>query len=72
MDKFEIEGIELPGDQRLKPSKRVSFTDALDSALPCSPPLRRLSIPIQWVSTGIWPWRKGYWAGSSWGSSWLF
>jgi len=29
MDKFEIEGIELPGDPRLKPSKRVSFTDAL-------------------------------------------
>ncbi|MFZ3149719.1 MAG: pentapeptide repeat-containing protein [Methanothrix sp.] len=29
MDKFEIEGVELPGDQRLKPSKRVSFTDAL-------------------------------------------
>lgn len=29
MSKFEIEGIELPGDTRLKPSKRVSFTDAL-------------------------------------------
>ncbi|MFZ2471704.1 MAG: pentapeptide repeat-containing protein [Methanothrix sp.] len=29
MDKFEIEGMELPGDQRLKPIKRVSFTDAL-------------------------------------------
>ena len=29
MDKFEIEGMELPGDTRLKPSKRVSFTDAL-------------------------------------------
>ncbi|MCK9567106.1 MAG: hypothetical protein M0Q43_13800, partial [Methanothrix sp.] len=29
MDKFEIEGMELPGDQRLLPSKRVSFTDAL-------------------------------------------
>lgn len=29
MDKFEIEGMELPGDHRLKPSKRVSFTDAL-------------------------------------------
>ena len=29
MDKFEIEGVELPGDQRLQPSKRVSFTDAL-------------------------------------------
>jgi hypothetical protein len=29
MDKFVIEGVELPGDQRLRPSKRVSFTDAL-------------------------------------------
>ena len=29
MDKFVIEGVELPGDQRLLPSKRVSFTDAL-------------------------------------------
>ncbi len=29
MNKFEIEGVELPGYQRLKPSKRVSFTDAL-------------------------------------------
>ncbi|MCU0637383.1 MAG: pentapeptide repeat-containing protein [Methanothrix sp.] len=29
MNKFEIEGMELPGDHRLKPSKRVSFTDAL-------------------------------------------
>jgi hypothetical protein len=29
MDKFEIEGMELPKDQRLRPSKRVSFTDAL-------------------------------------------
>ena len=29
MDKFEIEGMELPVDQRLRPSKRVSFTDAL-------------------------------------------
>lgn len=29
MDKFEIEGMELPGDHRLRPSKRVSFTDAL-------------------------------------------
>lgn len=29
MDKFEIEGMELPGNPRLRPSKRVSFTDAL-------------------------------------------
>jgi hypothetical protein len=29
MNKFEIEGMELPGDTRLKPSTRVSFTDAL-------------------------------------------
>jgi len=29
MSKFEIECLELPGDQRLKPSERVSFTDAL-------------------------------------------
>ncbi len=29
MSKFEIEGVELPGDMRLRPSKRVSFTDAL-------------------------------------------
>lgn len=29
MSKFEIEGMELPGDPRLRPSKRVSFTDAL-------------------------------------------
>ena len=29
MSKFEIEGMELPGDHRLLPSKRVSFTDAL-------------------------------------------
>ncbi len=29
MNKFEIEGMELPGDPRLRPSKRVSFTDAL-------------------------------------------
>ncbi|HPT19671.1 MAG TPA: pentapeptide repeat-containing protein [Methanothrix sp.] len=29
MSKFEIEGMELPGDPRLYPSKRVSFTDAL-------------------------------------------
>ena len=29
MSKFEIEGMELPGDTRLYPSKRVSFTDAL-------------------------------------------
>ncbi len=29
MNKFEIEGMELPGDTRLKPSARVSFTDAL-------------------------------------------
>ena len=29
MNKFEIEGMELPGDHRLRPSKRVSFTDAL-------------------------------------------
>ncbi len=29
MNKFEIECLELPGDQTLKPSKRVSFTDAL-------------------------------------------
>jgi hypothetical protein len=29
MNKFEIEGMELPGDARLRPSKRVSFTDAL-------------------------------------------
>jgi hypothetical protein len=29
MNKFEIEGMELPGDTRLRPSKRVSFTDAL-------------------------------------------
>lgn len=29
MNKFEIEGMELPGDHRLKPSTRVSFTDAL-------------------------------------------
>ncbi len=29
MSKFEIEGVELPGDPTLKPSKRVSFTDAL-------------------------------------------
>ena len=29
MSKFEIEGMELPGDHRLRPSQRVSFTDAL-------------------------------------------
>ena len=29
MNKFEIDGVELPGYQRLKPSKHVSFTDAL-------------------------------------------
>lgn len=29
MSKFEIEGMELPGDTRIKPSKRASFTDAL-------------------------------------------
>ena len=29
MNKFEIEGMELPGDHRLRPSQRVSFTDAL-------------------------------------------
>jgi hypothetical protein len=29
MSKFEIEGMELPGEHRLFPSKRVSFTDAL-------------------------------------------
>jgi len=29
MNKFEIEGMELPGDPRLKPTSRVSFTDAL-------------------------------------------
>ncbi|MEI8002960.1 MAG: pentapeptide repeat-containing protein, partial [Methanothrix sp.] len=29
MDKFEIEGMELPREPRLLPSKRVSFTDAL-------------------------------------------
>jgi len=29
MDKFEIEGMELPKDQRLRSSKRVSLTDAL-------------------------------------------
>jgi len=29
MSKFEIEGMELPGNPTLKPSKRVSFTDAL-------------------------------------------
>ena len=29
MSKFEIECLELPGDQKLKPSERVSFTDAL-------------------------------------------
>jgi uncharacterized protein YjbI with pentapeptide repeats len=29
MSKFEIEGLELPGDTRLMPIKRVSFTDAL-------------------------------------------
>ena len=29
MSKFEIEGMELPGDPRLRPSQRVSFTDAL-------------------------------------------
>jgi len=29
MSKFEIEGMELPGDPRMRPSKRVSFTDAL-------------------------------------------
>ena len=29
MNKFEIEGMELPGDPRMRPSKRVSFTDAL-------------------------------------------
>jgi hypothetical protein len=29
MSKFEIEGMELPGNPRLKPSKRVSLTDAL-------------------------------------------
>lgn len=29
MNKFEIEGMELPGDPRLKPTTRVSFTDAL-------------------------------------------
>jgi len=29
MDKFVIEGVELPGDQRQRSSKRVSFTDAL-------------------------------------------
>jgi len=29
MDKFVIEGVELPGDPRLRPNKRVSFTDAL-------------------------------------------
>ncbi|OPY54914.1 MAG: hypothetical protein A4E49_00633 [Methanosaeta sp. PtaU1.Bin112] len=29
MSKFEIEGVELPGDTRLRPSTRVSFTDAL-------------------------------------------
>ncbi len=29
MNKFEIEGMELPGDTRLKPTARVSFTDAL-------------------------------------------
>jgi hypothetical protein len=29
MNKFEIEGMELPGDIRQRPSKRASFTDAL-------------------------------------------
>jgi len=29
MSKFEIEGVELPGDTRRRPSARVSFTDAL-------------------------------------------
>ena len=29
MDKFMIEGVELPGDARLRPNKRVSLTDAL-------------------------------------------
>ena len=29
MNKFEIEGIELPGDTRRQPGKRASFTDAL-------------------------------------------
>jgi uncharacterized protein YjbI with pentapeptide repeats len=29
MSKFEIEGMELPGEHRLYPSQRVSFTDAL-------------------------------------------
>jgi hypothetical protein len=29
MNKFEIEGMELPGNPTLKPSKRVSFTDAM-------------------------------------------
>lgn len=29
MDKFEIDGIELPADRRRLPGKRVSFTDAL-------------------------------------------
>jgi hypothetical protein len=29
MNKFEIVGVELPGDHRLRPTARVSFTDAL-------------------------------------------
>ena len=29
MSKFEIDGVELPGDMRIKPGKRASFTDAL-------------------------------------------
>ena len=29
MNKFELEGVELPGSSRLKPCERVSFTDAL-------------------------------------------
>jgi hypothetical protein len=29
MSKFEIEGVELPSDWKLRSSKRVSFTDAL-------------------------------------------